>query len=135
MLLMTCLHEGHCERGVIKLNLAISKSLELLSSRSCWHSLFQPFSSMIGSLAITTFKKLPISNPNRKLQPIRKSGLELSKSKICTFTFCVYTTAPILKIGKYIAITSPPTRTPSTAMINGSSRLLNPSTRLSTSAS
>ena len=44
-------------------------------------------------------------------------------------------TAPILKIGRYIAITSPPTSTPRIAMISGSSRLLRPSTALSTSSS
>lgn len=47
----------------------------------------------------------------------------------------IYTTAPSLKIGRYIAITNPPTITPSTAMIKGSNRLLKPSTRSSTSAS
>ena len=44
-------------------------------------------------------------------------------------------TAPILKIGRYIAMTRPPTSTPRMAMIIGSSRLLMLSTALSTSAS
>ena len=46
-----------------------------------------------------------------------------------------HTTAPSLKIGRYIAITRPPTSTPRIAMISGSSRLDMLSTALSTSAS
>ena len=45
------------------------------------------------------------------------------------------TTAPILKIGRYIAMTRPPTRTPRIAMISGSSKLDMLSTALSTSSS
>jgi hypothetical protein len=44
-------------------------------------------------------------------------------------------TAPILKIGRYMATTRPPTSTPRMAMIIGSSRLLRLSTALSTSSS
>ncbi len=46
-----------------------------------------------------------------------------------------HTTEPSLKIGRYIAMTRPPTSTPSTAMISGSSRLDIASTALSTSDS
>ena len=42
---------------------------------------------------------------------------------------------PSLKIGRYIAITRPPTSTPRITMISGSSRLDIASTALSTSAS
>ncbi len=45
------------------------------------------------------------------------------------------TTAPSLKIGRYIAMTRPPTSTPRIAMISGSSKLDMASTALSTSAS
>ena len=47
----------------------------------------------------------------------------------------VQTTAPSLKIGRYIATTMPPTSTPRITMMNGSSRLDNASTAASTSAS
>ncbi len=43
--------------------------------------------------------------------------------------------APNLKMGRYMAITMPPTNTPRMAMIAGSSRLLIASTAASTSAS
>src|SRR5690606_37242738 len=43
-------------------------------------------------------------------------------------------TEPILKIGRYMATTRPPTRTPRIAMIIGSSKLLRLSTALSTSS-
>jgi hypothetical protein len=45
------------------------------------------------------------------------------------------TTAPSLKIGRYMAMTRPPTSTPRIAMISGSSKLLIASTAASTSAS
>ena len=45
------------------------------------------------------------------------------------------TTAPSLKIGRYMAMTRPPTSTPRMAMISGSSRLDMLSTALSTSSS
>ncbi len=45
------------------------------------------------------------------------------------------TAAPSLKIGRYIAMTRPPTSTPRIAMISGSSKLLIASTAASTSAS
>ena len=46
-----------------------------------------------------------------------------------------YTTAPSLKIGRYMAITMPPMRVPSTTMIIGSIRLDSASTASSTSCS
>ena len=46
-----------------------------------------------------------------------------------------YTTAPNWKIGRYIAIIKPPTKTPSTDIISGSIKAVKPSTALSTSAS
>ncbi len=47
----------------------------------------------------------------------------------------VYTTWPSWKMGRYMAMISPPISTPSTAMISGSSMLVRPSTILSTSSS
>jgi hypothetical protein len=44
-------------------------------------------------------------------------------------------TAPSLKMGRYMAMTRPPTSTPRITMISGSSRLERPSTAASTSAS
>ena len=45
------------------------------------------------------------------------------------------TAAPSLKIGRYMAMTRPPTSTPRIAMMSGSSKLLIASTAASTSAS
>ena len=65
----------------------------------------------------------------------RRGGQGIEQRPASALTAGDHTTEPSLKIGRYIAITRPPTSTPSTAMISGSSRLDIASTALSTSAS
>ena len=106
---------------------------------------------------MTTFRKLPTSRPSTTQTPMKSAGLPASSSRNIHGCPCVqketprpskgaafrvqlrggvsYTTAPSLKIGRYIAMTRPPTSTPRIAMISGSSRLDMLSTALSTSAS
>jgi len=64
-----------------------------------------------------------------------KTPRRRAASSVCLNAVRRQTTEPSLKIGRYIAITRPPTSTPSTAMISGSNRLDMESTALSTSAS
>ena len=65
----------------------------------------------------------------------RKVGQHAPYLQFAAAASAVYTTEPNLKMGRYIAMTMPPTSTPRIAMIIGSSRLDMLSTALSTSAS
>ena len=86
-------------------------------------------SSMIGSRWITTFRKLPTSSENTKALPVSSAWFVEAARPVRQ------TTAPSLKIGRYIATTMPPTSTPRITMMSGSSRLDSASTAASTSAS
>jgi len=100
-----------------------------VSPRSSAHWTDQSRSIMRGRRWMTTLRKLPIIRPNR-------SEAAMNGPPGCSrASMRVYTTAPSLKIGRYMAITMPPMRTPSTTMIKGSSRLDSASTASSTSAS
>ena len=91
---------------------------------------------MRGNRRITTLRKLPTINPNRVQVSVKKTG---SESAISTADLpravTAHITEPSIKIGRYMAIISPPIRTPSIDIIMGSRRELKLSTALSTAAS
>ena len=122
---------GHCERGVIRLYEGSSGGGPPDSSAHCAR---QPRSSIFGSRWMTTFKKLPMHRPTMPLTShaasgsVNVAGMRLKRARR-------QTTAPSLKIGRYIATTRPPITTPRNTMMIGSSRLVNAVTASSTSRS
>ncbi len=97
------------------------------SAASSAHCARQSRSIILGTRWMTTFRKLPTSSPSTALTMTNSAGFCAKSSN--------QTTAPSLKIGRYIAMTRPPTSTPRIAMISGSSSDDIASTALSTSAS
>ena len=69
---------------------------------------------MRGKRRMTTLRKLPTIRPNRPTAAKQNNGCSANSA-------CIQTTEPSLKMGRYMAITSPPTSTPIMAMIMGSS--------------
>jgi hypothetical protein len=93
----------------------------------CATSSHQSRSSIIGSLCATTLRKLPTHSPSSaRASGENHSSLAMRQTQ---------TTAPSLKIGRYIETTMPPMSTPRMTMMNGSIRLDRPLTISSTSSS
>jgi hypothetical protein len=157
--LMRWPQEGQVEGGSIKLkgSVLISSGAEVksISAQSRRHAR----SIITGRRRIRTFRKLPITRPITVTAPVMKTG-SLGRSGVARKNAfkgahhpCArapdglvtrargakwsraYMTEPSMKIGRYMAIINPPTSTPSTDMISGSSKAVRPSTLLSTSAS
>ena len=104
-------------------------------SRNSWHSRRQDCSIMRGNRRITTLRKLPTINPNRVQESVKMMGSESAISMAWAIRIVAQITEPSIKIGRYMAIISPPIRTPSIDIIMGSRRELKLSTALSTAAS
>jgi len=95
---------------------------------------------------MTTLRKLPVQSPTRTHAVTNRPGelcsavkssvtLKVSEKRDACCSLSRQTTLPSLKIGRYMAITSPPMSVPSTTMIIGSMRLDSASTASSTSCS
>ena len=131
---MGALQAGQPERGTIRLKGAVSVALavDAAASLACEQglALLAPFPLHHQRQAVDHHVQEAAdqqADQAGKSRQQRQGGLQRAGLDQMT--------APILKIGRYIAMTRPPTSTPSMAMIIGSSRLLMLSTALSTSAS
>ena len=124
-----CLQCGQCERSTTMPGGGGSYSSGSPSTSRL--SRFHSHSSRFGRRRITTFRKLPSSNPNPAAAGKPRPGV-WSRNDMRRLNQIA---AASLKIGRYMPTTMLPTTPPIMIMIIGSSRLDNASTELLTSSS
>ncbi len=149
--LIGALHAGQAERGVLRLKRSDGAEVIVVAALSAERQQLDGLGAPLalqhdGQPVDDDVEKAADHQPQHEHRPHEQQGAgcvehgEIVQHELNPLpavpTAAVYpTTEPSLKIGRYIAITMPPTSTPRIAMMIGSSRLDMLSTALSTSAS